>query len=133
MKCPSFTFCSFFTSVWKQHKCSSLEKNCKKYRVFQKNLYHCNDVIIIVDLNTYFKRKNNISKRSESFLKDMKFEYAWSSRLNVDFTHEFVNNGLSFTASLDHILWSKNLNHEVITSCWKYIQSLSSILWNWRK
>ena len=68
--------------------------------------YQCNNVLIVGDLNTDFIRNNGRIKRFDMFLSSNTLESSWK-KFDVDYTHEFEDNGLTYTSTIDHILWNE--------------------------
>ena len=87
--------------------------------------YACNNVVVIGDLNTDTKRGNGRVARMEKFLSDNELESAWQT-FNVDFTHEFEKDGVTFTSTLDHIIWNTELGKSVVDSGVLHIVSNTS-------
>ena len=56
--------------------------------------YQCNNILIVGDLNTDFIRNNGRVKRFNMFLSSNILESSWK-KFDVDYTHEFGNNGLT--------------------------------------
>ena len=74
--------------------------------------HHCNDVIMIGDLNCDNSRGNGRVDRIQSFISSNSMEMAWNC-FEVDFTHEFENNGTTYTSTIDHILWNHHLRSKI--------------------
>ena len=77
--------------------------------------YGCNNVIIVGDMNTDYKRKNGRVDRLKKFLSDNDLESAWDD-FEVDFTHEFEKDGVTYTSTLDYLLWNTELRRSVLNS-----------------
>ena len=77
--------------------------------------YQCNNVLIVGDLNTDFIRNNGRVKRFDMFLSSNTLESSWK-KFDVDYTHEFENNGLTYTSTIDHILWNECFRKNVKNS-----------------
>ena len=75
----------------------------------------CNNVIIVGDMNTEMKRKNGRVARMEKFLSDNELQSAWEI-FSVDFTHEFEKDEVTYTSTLDHIIWNTELKKSVVDS-----------------
>ena len=74
--------------------------------------HQCNNVIIVGDLNTDYKRGNGRVTRMEKFLCDNDLSLAWKE-FNVDYTHEFEKDDVTYTSTLDHIIWNNTLRENV--------------------
>ena len=77
--------------------------------------YQCNNVLIVGDLNTDFIRNNGRVKRFDMFLSSNTLESSWK-KFDVDYTHEFEKNGLTYTSTIDHILWNECFRKNVKNS-----------------
>ena len=77
--------------------------------------YQCNNVLIVGDLNTDFIRKNGRVKRFDMFLSSNTLESSWK-KFDVDYTHEFENNGLTYTSTINRILWNEYFRKNVKNS-----------------
>ena len=75
--------------------------------------HHCNDVLILGDLNCDYSRNNGRVKRIKEFLSSNSMDMAWNS-FNVDYTHEFENNSITYTSTIDHILWNHNFRSKIL-------------------
>ena len=78
--------------------------------VLEKNTF--DDVLLTGDMNTDFSRNTGFVKRVEEFLNEWKLSVAWD-RYPVDFTHECSKDGKSYTSTIDHFLWSQNLEDNI--------------------
>ena len=67
---------------------------------------------MVGDLNTEFKRNNGRVERFEKFLLDNNVENAWS-RFDIDYTHEFEKDEITYTSTLDHIVWNAALGRNM--------------------
>ena len=74
---------------------------------------HCDDIIIAGDLNVDFDRRNGNVKRLEIFLTSNRLESSWM-RFNIDFSHEFEANEITYTSTIDHILWNEQFYKNVL-------------------
>ena len=74
--------------------------------------YRCKNVLIVGDLNTDFIRKNGRVERFESFLSSNTLELSWK-KFDVEDTHEFENNGITYTSKID-VLWDEYFLKNVI-------------------
>ena len=74
--------------------------------------HHCNNVIIVGDLNTDYKRENGRVNRLDTFLSNNSFETAWN-KFSVDYTHEFELDEVTYTSTIDHFLWNAELYKKV--------------------
>ena len=77
--------------------------------------YACNNILIAGDMNTDMKRENGRVARMEKFLSDNELELAWQT-FNIDFTHEFEKEEVTYTSTLDHIIWNPELRKSVVDS-----------------
>ena len=77
--------------------------------------HQCNNVIIVGDMNTDFKRKNGRVERYNTFLTDNRFVDAWQ-KFDIDYTHEFENEGVTYFSTIDHIVWNTGLNKKIQTA-----------------
>ena len=77
--------------------------------------YQCNNVMIAGDLNTDFLRKNGRVNRVETFLLSKSLESSWK-RFKVDYTHEFEMNEITYTSTIDHVLWNECFSQNVINA-----------------
>ena len=73
---------------------------------------NCNDVIIVGDLNCDIKRDNGRVDRMRTFLSTNSMEMAWET-FDVDYTHEFELDNITYTSTIDHVLWNSNLRSRV--------------------
>ena len=71
-----------------------------------------NSIIWTGDINADFRRNTVFTKHIQSFIDENNFCYSWN-KFPVDFTHVQENNGKSFTAILDHFMWSRNLDDHI--------------------
>ncbi len=77
--------------------------------------HHCRHVVMVGDMNTDYERKNGRVERFNSFLTDNKLSYAWKT-FDVDFTHEFEKDSITYTSTIDHITWNDELGDKVKTA-----------------
>lgn len=77
--------------------------------------HQCNCVVVVGDLNCDYRRQNGRVGRLKDFLSSNSMETAWET-FQVDYTHEFEKEGISYISTLDHILWNQNLKSSV-TRC----------------
>ena len=73
---------------------------------------NCNDVVIVGDLNCDIKRDNGRVDRMRTFLSSNSMEMAWET-FDVDYTHEFELDNITYTSTIDHVLWNSNLRSRV--------------------
>ena len=66
-------------------------------------------------MNTDFKRKNGRVERYNTFLTDNRFVDAWQ-KFDIDYTHEFENEGVTYFSTIDHIVWNTGLNKKIQTA-----------------
>ena len=74
--------------------------------------YRCRNIVIVGDMNMDEKRKNDRVIRIKKFLSDYYLESAWG-RFNIDHTHEFERNQITYTSTLDHIMWNTQFQKAV--------------------
>ena len=72
----------------------------------------CSNVIIVGDLNTDYKRKNGRATRLDQFLSNNSLVAAWKE-FPVDYTHEFEKDDISYTCTIDHVVWNAELRKKV--------------------
>jgi hypothetical protein len=77
--------------------------------------HQCNSVIIAGDMNTDFKRKNGRAERYDTFLIDNGFVDAWKN-FDVDYTHEFENEGTTYLSTIDRLVWNTGLDSKIKTA-----------------
>ena len=75
----------------------------------------CNSVLIVGDLNADYKRKNGRIYRLNKFLTDNDMDLAWKE-FEVDYTHEFEKDGITYTSTIDHVVWNTELRKKVVDS-----------------
>ena len=74
--------------------------------------HQCRHLVMVGDMNTEYKRENGRVKRFGKFLSDNNFENAWK-KFGVDYTHEFEKNEVTYTSTIDHIVWNSALRKKV--------------------
>ena len=77
------------------------------------DIHQCNNVVIVGDLNADYKRDNGRVARLETFLCNHDFDSAWKI-YEVDYTHEFEKDDVSYTSTIDHIVWNSELSDTVL-------------------
>ena len=77
--------------------------------------HQCNKVVMVGDMNTDYKRKNGRVERYDKFLTDNSLADAWK-QFDVDYTHEFENDGVTYFSTIDHIVWNNGLEKRVKTA-----------------
>ena len=65
------------------------------------------------DLNADFLRKSKHTRIVQHFIEELNLLKAWD-KYDVNFTHYHEVNGVSFTSTLDHLLWSDSLNYRIL-------------------
>ena len=79
--------------------------------VLQRNDY--NSVVWTDDINANFCRQSRFIKIIESFIDQNEFIRAWY-KFPRDFTHIYEVNDISYTSTLDHFMWRKNIEGNLI-------------------
>ena len=79
--------------------------------IFEKNSF--NDVVLTGDMNTDFSRNSGSVKRVKHFADEFELFIAWETH-PIDFTHEFVKDEKSYTSTIDHFFWNRNVNDNTI-------------------
>ena len=74
--------------------------------------YQCSNVVMVGDFNTDYKRENGRVTRIDDFLSTHAFDLAWKI-YEVDYTHEFEKDDISYTSTIDHIVWNRELSKNV--------------------
>ena len=74
---------------------------------------HCDDIIIAGDLNVHFDRRNGNVKRLKRFLTSNRLGSSWM-RFNIDFSHELEANEITYTSTINHILWNEQFYKNVL-------------------
>ena len=77
--------------------------------------YRCKNVLIVGDFNADFIPKNGCVERFERFLSSNTLQTTWK-KFDVDYTHEFENNGITYTSRIDHVLWNEYFLKNVINA-----------------
>ena len=77
--------------------------------------HQCRNVVIVGDLNTDYKRNNGRVNRLETFLSTNNLESSWSI-FDIDYTHEFEKEDVTYTSTLDHVIWNTDLHEAVLDS-----------------
>ena len=75
--------------------------------------HQCRNVVMVGDMNTEYNRKNGRVDRFEAFLLTNKLESSWK-KLDVDYTHEFEKEGITYTSTIDHVVWNAALCKKVL-------------------
>ena len=75
----------------------------------------CQDVIIGGDLNCDFSKHNGRLERLKTFLTTNSMNIACEF-FQLDFTHEFEMNDVTYTSAIDHFLWNRNLTRRILCS-----------------
>ena len=75
--------------------------------------HQCRNVVLVGDFNCDYTRENGRADRVKRFISSNSMETAWES-FKIDYTHEFENNNVTFTSTIDHIVWNKMLKTKVI-------------------
>ena len=71
------------------------------------------NIIWVGDINADFLRQTKFTKIVHQFIEDKSLVKSWDS-FSIDFTHIYELNGTSYTSTIDHIFWNKNLTNNVI-------------------
>ena len=74
--------------------------------------HQCSNIVIVGDLNTDYKRENGRVDRLNTFLSDNSFQAAWKE-FEVDYTHEFEKDDVTYASTLDHVIWNAELRKKV--------------------
>ena len=75
--------------------------------------HQCSNVVLVGDFNCDYARANGRVDRIKRFLLSNSLETACDS-FKIDYTHEFENNNITYTSTIDHIVWNKKLKAKVI-------------------
>ena len=96
-------------------KSSVLDPELEEVLGAVENVIQCHQprhLVIVGDMNTENKRNNDRSKRFADFLSDKNLDDAWE-KYNIDYTHEFEKNGVTYLSILDRIVWNSSLRELV--------------------
>ena len=96
--------------------CYNLDSELENVLVAVENLvasHQCRNVVMIGDMNTDYNRKNGRVNRFDAFLSNNSFESAWN-KLDIDYTHEFEKEGITYTSTIDHVVWNAALSKKVL-------------------
>ena len=71
----------------------------------------------IMIINSYFPQDSNslttLDPQLEELIAAIKLVKAWDS-FQIDFTHEFEKDQMTFTCNIDYFFWNTNLNNKVL-------------------
>ena len=79
-------------------------------------VHNCETVLLAGDFNYDPSRNNDRVRRMETFLEELLLKSCWS-KFDVDFTHEHIINGRSYTSTLDHFLYNQKLSNAITNVC----------------
>ena len=79
--------------------------------IFQDHQF--SSFLLCGDINCDFLRNTGHVKAVQNFIDDFSLTKAWDN-FNVDFTHSQENQGIFYTATLDHFFWNVELSSQVL-------------------